>query len=91
MSLIACPCLVYNLQALVLHNEVIQKAVYANVGYILEQEGDSFIVLFHEPCDAAAFALQASTLLYGDTASIAPKHMGVVTSADMGFNHKLQS
>lgn len=46
------------LQALLLHNSVIKQAVYNNVGWVVEQEGDSFSVVFHEPEDAVAFTLQ---------------------------------
>jgi hypothetical protein len=46
------------LQALLLHNQVIKHAVYDQVGYVLEQEGDSFTVSFYEPEDAVAFTLQ---------------------------------
>lgn len=45
-------------QALLLHNNLIKHAVYDNVGYIIEQEGDSFSVVFHEAEDAVAFTLQ---------------------------------
>lgn len=48
------PCL----QALLLHNSVIKHAVYQNVGWVVEQEGDSFSVVFHEAEDAVAFTLQ---------------------------------
>jgi len=49
---------VYLLQALLLHNSVIKQAVYNNVGWVVEQEGDSFSVVFHDPEDAVAFTLQ---------------------------------
>jgi hypothetical protein len=45
-------------QALLLHNSVIKHAVYQNVGWVVEQEGDSFSVVFHEAEDAVAFTLQ---------------------------------
>jgi hypothetical protein len=45
-------------QALLMHNQVIKHAVYDQVGYVLEQEGDSFTVSFYEPEDAVAFTLQ---------------------------------
>eukprot|EP00775_Hariotina_reticulata_P004239 gene4239-4489_t len=50
-------------QALLMHNQVIQHAVYDNVGYVLEQEGDSFTLVFHEAEDAVAFALQVQQAL----------------------------
>lgn len=46
------------LQALLLHNSIIKHAVYQNVGWVVEQEGDSFSVVFHEAEDAVAFTLQ---------------------------------
>lgn len=39
---------------------MIQQAAYDHVGYVLEQEGDSFTLAFHEPQDAVEFALQVS-------------------------------
>ena len=52
---LCCACC---LQALLLHDRVIKQAVYSNVGYVIEQEGDSFTVAFHAPEDAVAFTLQ---------------------------------
>ena len=52
----ACP--VPPLQALMLHNQVIRDAAYANAGHVLAQEGDAFIVGFCDALDAAVFALQ---------------------------------
>jgi class 3 adenylate cyclase len=49
------------LQALVLHNQVVRQAAYDHVGSVLLQEGDSFLLAFHEPQDAVEFALQVST------------------------------
>ena len=46
----------------ILHNQVIKRAVYDQVGYVLEQEGDSFTVSFYEPEDAVAFTLQVREL-----------------------------
>jgi hypothetical protein len=51
-------CLDAFLQALLLHNSIIKHAVYQNVGWVVEQEGDSFSVVFHEAEDAVAFTLQ---------------------------------
>jgi hypothetical protein len=53
------------LQALLLHNQVIKHAVYDQVGYVLEQEGDSFTVSFYEPEDAVAFTLQVRVTFKG--------------------------
>jgi hypothetical protein len=44
--------------AIKLHNRVIRSIKGSCVGYTIEQEGDSFIILFHEPYDAVAFCLQ---------------------------------
>jgi hypothetical protein len=52
-----CACCVCS-QALILHNQNVQKAAYDHVGYVLEQEGDSFTLAFHEPLDAVQFTLQ---------------------------------
>jgi hypothetical protein len=51
------------LRALSLHNAVLRRAKYSNVGYTLEQEGDSFALLFHTPYDAVSFCLQAQQAL----------------------------
>jgi hypothetical protein len=48
------------LQVLLQHNHVIKQAADDNIGYVLEQEGNSFTLAFHDPHDAAAFALQVS-------------------------------
>uniref|UniRef100_A0A383VEC8 Apple domain-containing protein n=1 Tax=Tetradesmus obliquus TaxID=3088 RepID=A0A383VEC8_TETOB len=50
-------------QALLQHNSVIKQAADDNIGFVLEQEGDSFALAFHDPHDAAAFALQAQQAL----------------------------
>jgi hypothetical protein len=50
------------LQALLQHNHVIKQAADDNIGSVLEQEGDSFALAFHDPHDAAAFALQVGNL-----------------------------
>ena len=41
-----------------MHNQVLKAAIYTNVGFVMEQEGDSFTVAFHTPEDAVAFTLQ---------------------------------
>jgi hypothetical protein len=45
----------------VLHNQVVRQAAYDHVGSVLLQEGDSFLLAFHEPQDAVEFALQVAT------------------------------
>ena len=49
--------------ALALHNAAVRRAAFANAGSVLEQEGDSYVVAFHEPFDAAVFCLQVQLLL----------------------------
>jgi hypothetical protein len=39
----------------------VRQAAYDHVGSVLLQEGDSFLLAFHEPQDAVEFALQVST------------------------------
>jgi hypothetical protein len=51
-----CPELMY--RALTLHNNVIRKAKYANCGSTVQQEGDSYTLVFHDAFDAVAFCLQ---------------------------------
>jgi hypothetical protein len=51
-----CPEPMY--EALTLHNNVIRRAKYANCGSTVQQEGDSYTLVFHEPLDAVAFCLQ---------------------------------
>lgn len=45
-------------RALTLHNAAIRKAKWANSGFTLEQEGDSYALVFHDARDAVAFCLQ---------------------------------
>jgi class 3 adenylate cyclase len=54
------------LQALLQHNHVIKQAADDNIGCVLEQEGDSFTLAFHDPHDAAAFALQVGSCKLDD-------------------------
>jgi hypothetical protein len=58
-----CPELMY--RALTLHNNVIRRAKYANCGSTVQQEGDSYTLVFHDAFDAVAFCLQVSRLLAG--------------------------
>eukprot|EP00955_Chlamydomonas_euryale_P007288 77274-Chlamydomonas_euryale.AAC.1 len=44
--------------ALRVHNHIIRIAQWANFGAIIEQEGDSYTVVFHEALDAVKFCLQ---------------------------------
>jgi len=45
--------------ALAAHNAALRSAAWANAGFVLEQEGDSFLIAFYEPMDAVAFCMQA--------------------------------
>ncbi|GAX78738.1 hypothetical protein CEUSTIGMA_g6175.t1 [Chlamydomonas eustigma] len=51
------------MRALLIHNNVIDKARTTNFGHILEQEGDSYAVAFEDAADAVKFCLQAQQLL----------------------------
>ena len=44
--------------ALVAHNNLIEKAKWANFGSVIEQEGDSYSLIFEEAGDAVKFCLQ---------------------------------
>ncbi len=50
-------------RALVMHNNVIRSAKFANCGFVLEQEGDSFTLAFYDAVDAVAFCLQVWQLV----------------------------
>jgi len=51
-----CPEQMY--KALTLHNNVIRRAKYDNCGSTVQQEGDSYTLVFHTAFDAVAFCLQ---------------------------------
>ncbi|GAX78935.1 hypothetical protein CEUSTIGMA_g6375.t1 [Chlamydomonas eustigma] len=51
------------MSALITHNNLIQNAKFSNYGYTIEQEGDSYTMLFEDPVDAVKFCLQAQQLL----------------------------
>ncbi|WIA21067.1 hypothetical protein OEZ85_005388 [Tetradesmus obliquus] len=40
------------------HNNIMRKACHMHAGYVLDQEGDSWAVAFHDADDAVAFSLQ---------------------------------
>jgi len=50
-------------KALNLHNAVIRKARWTNFGYTVEQEGDSYSLVFYEPLDAVMFCLMTQQAL----------------------------
>jgi len=45
------------LRALNIHNKVIRNCKWEFVGWTLEQEGDSYLLVFHDPQDAVSFCL----------------------------------
>jgi class 3 adenylate cyclase len=40
------------------HSNVIRRAAWSHYGFVVGQEGDSFILAFRDACDAVAFCLQ---------------------------------
>lgn len=50
--------------ALDLHDSIIRQLCAEHWGYEVETEGDSFILAFHDPVDAIAFALSAQMALF---------------------------
>lgn len=50
-------------KALNLHNAAIRKARWQNYGHTIEQEGDSYTIVFHDAIDAVMFCLQTQLLL----------------------------
>ena len=53
------------MSALLTHNNLIQKAKWTNFGSIIEQEGDSYAIIFEDAGDAVKFCLQASSVCLG--------------------------
>lgn len=45
-------------QAVSQHSNVIRRAAWTHYGFVVGQEGDSFILAFRDACDAVAFCLQ---------------------------------
>ncbi len=53
--------------AILMHNDLIQKARADNFGHVIEQEGDSFCIAFSDSYDAVKFCLQVRDLsILGD-------------------------
>ncbi|WIA15920.1 hypothetical protein OEZ85_012668 [Tetradesmus obliquus] len=50
-------------KAMSVHNNAMRKAAWTHYGFIIGQEGDSFIVAFREALDAVAFCLQVQQAL----------------------------
>ena len=46
--------------AVVIYNNLIQKAKWANFGHTVEQDGDLHTLVFEETADAVRFCLQVS-------------------------------
>jgi class 3 adenylate cyclase len=44
------------------HNNMMRKACHAHAGHVLDQEGDSWTIAFHDAEDAVAFALQVGDI-----------------------------
>ncbi len=57
------------MEALRLHNDTLRKAKWDNCGSTVEQEGDSFSIVFHDAMDAVAFCLQVGGCLACHAAS----------------------
>ncbi len=49
------------MKALITHNNLVQKAKFRNNGFVLEQEGDSYSIIFQEASDAVKFCLQVGS------------------------------
>jgi class 3 adenylate cyclase len=45
--------------ALTAHTAALRTAAWANAGFVLEQEGDSFLIAFYDQMDAVDFCMQA--------------------------------
>lgn len=45
------------------HNNILRKACQVHAGYVMDQEGDSWTVAFHDAEDAVGFSLQVSQCL----------------------------
>lgn len=52
-------------KALTLHNNVIRRAKYEHCGSTVQQEGDSYTIVFHDAFDAVAFCLQVGVQAVG--------------------------
>ena len=51
-------------RAFAMHNAVLRKAAHDHAGHVIEQEGDSWAIAFHDACDAVAFCMQAQQALH---------------------------
>jgi hypothetical protein len=54
-------------RALNLHNAIVRKSRWNNFGYTLEQEGDSYALVFYDAQDAVIFCLQTQLALNRQT------------------------
>lgn len=57
------------------HNNVIRKAAWTHFGFVIGQEGDSFILVFQDPLDAVAFCLQVR-ILYAAAPLLSSSRLG---------------
>lgn len=51
-------------RAMSLHNNAVRKAAWTHFGFIVGQEGDSYILAFSDALDAVAFCLQVGLMLF---------------------------
>jgi class 3 adenylate cyclase len=47
--------------AMATHNGIMRKAAWQHYGFVIGQEGDSFIIAFRAALDAVSFCLQVGT------------------------------
>lgn len=52
-------------RALSHHNNVMRKAAWTHYGFVIGQEGDSYLLAFREALDAVAFCLQVGVRVQG--------------------------
>jgi class 3 adenylate cyclase len=52
-------------QAISQHSNVIRRAAWTHYGFVVGQEGDSFVLAFRDASDAVAFCLQVSPNAHG--------------------------
>ena len=69
-------------QALSQHSNVIRRAAWTHYGFVVGQEGDSFILAFRDASDAVAFCLQVRGVCVfacslGSTVHVSSRHAKV--------------
>eukprot|EP00878_Enallax_costatus_P004317 GHUV01004548.1.p1 GENE.GHUV01004548.1~~GHUV01004548.1.p1 ORF type:complete len:1095 (+),score=312.31 GHUV01004548.1:392-3676(+) len=77
------------------HNNILRKACHAHAGYVMDQEGDSWTVAFHDAEDAVGFSLQVQQALAHKvwglrlaTSDAALQDLRNLSSRDEGFSTK---